>query len=121
MLARLPVKVIAVSDVPSPVVKARPVVRLRLRLPLVIVRLTCRLLPPTSASLSTMGLPLAAEKVSEVLMGVLLGPGMVWMGASFWATTAMVMVAGSLVQPVPSERVRRRVRLRVDGASLVSR
>ncbi len=90
---RVPVKTIRASVVPSPVEKVRSPISaaLRVRTPLVTLRVTSRSLAPTSGSATTTRLPLAALKVRELAGKV------VWGSFVKLVLLFMLLTGGSLI------------------------
>ena len=99
ILAMVPVKVIVASAVPSPTVKARPLVPLSVNVPFVAVSVTWMALVPASTSETAIRLPPPLENVSGVFCAVLCEPGTVLTGASSTAVILMPRVACPVLVP----------------------
>ena len=95
--AMVPLKVIVGSAVPSPVVKARPVVPPSVTFPLVPARVTRTEAPPASTSDTEMAFELPVEKTVAVFMFVDWAPGTALTGASLTALTLITNVGFALV------------------------
>ena len=93
----VPVKVMVVSEVPSPVLKVSPVVPLRLMTPLVAVRVTVKFVLSTSAT--EIRLPFALEKTLVVSSLKVCVVGIVATGESFTALTVILIVSLSVKLP----------------------
>src|SRR6185503_21193023 len=101
MLARLPVKVISGSSVPSPTVNDRPAVPFKVIVPSVALMVTCKASLPASTSVIEMALPVPAEKTNKALSGMFCGPGTLLTGASLTPLMVMVKVCGADVSTPP--------------------
>ena len=111
----VPVKVIVVSALPSPLEKLRPAVLANVSVPLVTDRVTRSGLAPASTSLTLRALPLALENTRVVSSLTDCAAGTVCTGASLTAVT--VIDASWLVLLCPSALLTtmRTVRVVVDG------
>ena len=105
MFVMFPVNVIVGSPTPSPTEKVKPVVPLRIIVPLVAVSVTCTAEEPASASLMLIRL-IPAWKNRAVSSFVVCAPGTVFTGASF--TGVMLIRAVSEPDLIPPGRLRLR-------------
>ncbi len=116
-LVRVPVKVIVVSEVPSPALKLSPPVPPSVTLPLVAVSVTCSISSPTMTLSASSGsevaiwLPFAAEKTRLVSSLVLWATGTVLTGASLTALTVIATGSVSLMGPPGPKLPRSLVRI----------
>ena len=105
-LATLPVNTMSASALPSPVVKASPVVWERVRAPPVTPRVTRMSLPsPLASSVMLIRLPLPLEKTRGMSSSAVWAPGTLLTGASFREATEMVAVSLAVPKAVALPRV----------------
>ena len=99
MFARVPVKVMVASAVPSPTRNVSPAVDASVIVPLVPVSVTFIAAPPASTSLIVIRFPLAVSKVRTESSLTDCAPGTVLTGGSLTALTVMLTVSVSLLAP----------------------
>src|SRR5947209_20528090 len=100
----VPVKTMLTSAVPSPLVKDRPEIPLRVRTPLVTERVTLTGLVPASGSEIEIALPLAEEKTRELSSLTVWAPGTVLTGG--WLGEAVAVESSQRPRPwVPAARI----------------
>ena len=92
--ARVPSNTMDASAVPSPAPKINPAVLPRVRVPVVVVRVSVRSDPPASRSLTVIALPLPFEKVRLVSSSTAWDSGTLTTGAPLTSATVMVTVPG---------------------------
>ncbi|CAA9528091.1 MAG: hypothetical protein AVDCRST_MAG85-3422 [uncultured Solirubrobacteraceae bacterium] len=97
----VPVKTIAGSPAPSPVVNVRPAVPPSVSTPLPTPSVTLIGFSPESASSVVMALPLLLEKSRLVSSFTVCAPGTVFWGASFAAVSVTAIVSLSVVAAPP--------------------